>query len=277
MNLFHPLAMKSRLVLLWSFVFLVLGQAYVFAQFTYSTSGLLHSPSGEMQKDGTVMIVSNFLNRNNLPNDSYWGYNTFSYGINITFWKRLEIAYVCTLLKGKDDGSGWPESTWGKWANQDRHFSARFLLLDEGEFWTHMPSVVIGIHDPTTGAPTKGTPGYGDYIHSDVGGSGNGFFNKMYIAATKHFSVPYGKIGLHAGYQYNRRTDYPLNAPCFAVDFVPSFFTDSFIVPRFICEYDSRTFNMGFITTLWNNHFDVMFELQALKWFSWGFRYKVVL
>ena len=33
------------------------------AQLTYGTTGLLHAPSAEMQRDKTVMIGGNFLNK----------------------------------------------------------------------------------------------------------------------------------------------------------------------------------------------------------------------
>ena len=36
------------------------------AQFTNGVTGLLHMPNAEMQKDGTFVIGSNYLNKNNL-------------------------------------------------------------------------------------------------------------------------------------------------------------------------------------------------------------------
>ena len=55
------------------------------AQLTDGMTGLLHMPTAEMQKDGTVMIGGNFLNKHNLPNNRWWGYDTYNYFINITF------------------------------------------------------------------------------------------------------------------------------------------------------------------------------------------------
>ena len=37
------------------------------AQLTYGTTGLLHTPSAEMQKDKTVMLGANFLNKGQYP------------------------------------------------------------------------------------------------------------------------------------------------------------------------------------------------------------------
>ena len=97
------------------------------AQFTDSTTGLLSSPSAEMNDAGTFTITNNFLNQHILsPNG--WDYNTFGYGFGITFWSRLEVNYVCTLF-------------WGDWnpiatterqkimKNQDRHFYSEFFKL----------------------------------------------------------------------------------------------------------------------------------------------------
>ena len=36
------------------------------AQLTYGTTGLLHAPSAEMQKDKTVMLGANFMNSSNV-------------------------------------------------------------------------------------------------------------------------------------------------------------------------------------------------------------------
>lgn len=73
----------------------------IHAQFTTGVTGLLHMPSAEMQKDGTAVIGGNFLNKHNLPSDYWWGYNTYNYFVNITFFSRVEIAYVMTLVKGQ--------------------------------------------------------------------------------------------------------------------------------------------------------------------------------
>ena len=47
------------------------------AQLTYGTTGLLHAPSAEMQRDKTVMIGGNFLNKEITP--PTWYYHTYNY------------------------------------------------------------------------------------------------------------------------------------------------------------------------------------------------------
>ena len=56
-----------------------------------------------------------------------------------------------------------------------------------------------------------------------------------------------------------------------------SYFTWLLDNVNFIAEYDSRTFNMGFIASIWDNRFEAMFELQNMRWINFGLRYKLRL
>jgi len=241
------------------------------AQFTDSSSGLLQMPTAEMQESGTFMITNNYLNKHSLPT-SGWGYDTFAYGFSITFWDRLEVGYVCTIFDGKRKPN--PTERDLIMFNQDRHFLGRFQLLKEGEFgvWW-IPSVVVGISDPTTGSSEGG------YIDANVEGSGNGYFNRMYAAATKHFNTAWGEVGAHVAYQYNKRMDYPLNGPCAGVNWKPKWLCDRWLLDNvnLIAEYDSRTLNLGLVASVWNNHFEAMFEWQGCRWINFGLRYKIRL
>ena len=237
------------------------------AQLTDGISGLLHMPNAVMQKDATFIIGGNLINKHNIPSKSWWGdYNTYNYFLNITFLDRIEIAYICTLVQGKNNGF-WPESTWGKFVNQDRHFAGKLQLIKEGEWWKHMPSLAVGVSDPTTG-------GAYEYTDMSVSGSGNGFFNRWYIAMTKHFQLKgMGELGVHAAYLYNKRTDYPLNGPAFGLNFRPNFHKNL----NLIAEYDAKTINVGATYSLWADHFNFLFELQEGKYISAGLVYKVNL
>ena len=241
-----------------------IGKAY--AQVTDGMTGLLHMPNAEMQQDGTFMMGGNYLNWRKVPFiKSGYPYDTFNYYVNITFFKRLEVAYICTLMQGIPNG-GWPERTWGKYCNQDRHFAAKFLLTEEGQWWTHMPAIAVGVSDPTTGSG-------GDYLDMGVDGSGNGYFNRWYVAATKHFHLPYGELGTHVAYLYNQRTDYHLNGPAIGVNFRPTIHRNL----NFIVEYDAKTVKVGATYALGADHFNLMMELQEGKYLSAGLVYKVNL
>ncbi|MCQ2167246.1 MAG: YjbH domain-containing protein [Bacteroidales bacterium] len=227
-----------------------------------------------MQKDGTFMITNNWLNKNCLPpgkpSGLGWGYDTFSYGFSITFLSRVEIEYIGTIFDGKKVPSKEADDYWKIMFNQDRHFSVKFLVLKEGKLRSWVPSLAIGICDPVTGAGT------GDYIGSDVS-YGNGYFNRFYVVATKHFSTSFGELGVHAGYQYSLRNDYKINAPCVGVNWKPVWLENRYFFPNFILEFDSRTCNFGFVSSIWDDRFEVMFLLQNMQWISAGLRFKVCL
>ena len=211
------------------------------AQFTDSSTGLLQAPTADMQKSGTFMITNNYLNKNSLP-ASGWGYDTFAYGFSITFWDRLEVGYVCTIF----DGIRKPNATYrdSLMFNQDRHFTARVQLAREGDFGVSwLPAVVVGVSDPTTGSSANG------YIDANVEGAGNGYFNRMYVAATRHFDTPYGIVGASLSYQYNQRSDYRINGPAAGISWEPVWVQNAWILDKLnvIAEYDSRTFNIGVI------------------------------
>lgn len=246
-----------------------LGIGKIHAQLTDGMTGLLHMVNAEVQKDATFMLGGNFLNKHNLPNNRWWGYNTYNYYLNITFLDRIEITYICTLVQGKaGNGYHWPEYTYGKFVNQDRHFAGKIQLVKEGEWWKHMPAIAIGVSDPTTG-------GGSDYLDMNVSGSKfNGFFNRWFAAISKHFDIKrVGEIGIHATYLYNKRTDYPLNGPAFGVNFRPDFHRNLNI----IAEYDAKTINVGATYALWADHFNFLVELQEGKYLSAGLVYKVNL
>lgn len=238
-------------------------------QFWDSATGLLQAPSADMNKSGTFMITSNHLNKHSI-NESYWGYNTFSYGININLWSRVELGYVCVIFNGKKKEH--PTARDLIMINQDRHFNAKVLLLKEKEFGlSWLPAFAVGISDPTTAGGAK------DYSEQGVDGNSNGFFNRYYAVATKHFSTRVGIIGTHLGYQYNLRTDFPMNGPFAAIDWVPVWLNSRNFSLKTIAEYDSRTFNFGFIVSFWEDRFEAMVELMAMKWINAGIRYKLVL
>ena len=72
-------------------------------------------PTADMQKDKTVMLGGNVLDKH--PLSTYWNNKnytyTYNYYINVTIFPWLEVAYTCTLVKGVK-GNYWPEQTWGK-------------------------------------------------------------------------------------------------------------------------------------------------------------------
>lgn len=246
---------------------LLLGAAPVRAQFADCSTGLLQMPTGEVLPDGTFMFTTNYLNKHSLSPRG-WGYSTFQYGIYISLWNRVELGYVCTIFDGKRRPN--PSARDLIMINQDRHFTGRVALLREGDFgldW--IPGLVVGVSDPTTGS------GGGEYTTADVS-KGNGYFNRNFIVLTKHFQTSWGTVGAHAGYQFNPRKDYAINAPCAGVNWRPVWLQQRGILDdlNLIAEFDSRTVNIGFIASIWEGRFDAMFELQNFQWINFGLRFK---
>ena len=173
------------------------------SQFTYGTTGLLNMPTADMQKDKTVMLGGGRLNKYATP--YRWNYDTWNYYMNITFFPWLEVSYTCTVF---DEMRGTVHMI-----NQDRNFAARLRVWKEGWWKAWTPQLVVGVNDVTTG-------GEKDYTDLGVGGSGNGFYSRSFIAMTKHFCLPrLGELGAHVSYLHNERTDYRLDGVAAGVNF----------------------------------------------------------
>ena len=154
-------------------------------QALYGTSGLLHMPTADMQKDKTVMLGGNVLDKH--PLSTYWNNKnytyTYNYYINVTIFPWLEVAYTCTLVKGIHGSSYWPQQTWGRFTNQDRSFHFRLRAWKEGWWKPWTPQIVLGLDDPTSHEAYGGGA-----IKFDEDGMQNNHFTRYYLAATKHFS-----------------------------------------------------------------------------------------
>lgn len=246
---------KQKLCLVILFSLLLLPAR---AQLTYGTTGLLHAPSAEMQRDKTFMLGGNFLNQEITP--EFWNYHTYNYFLNITIFPWLEVAYTCTLLKAEALGLG--EYGYSGFTNQDRYFSVRLRAVREGQFWKHMPAVVIGSSDPFTSTGSVISPT-----------EGNGYFCRFYVAASKHIPIAgREEIGVHLSYLYNDRVEYKLNGFAGGITYNPSFLPEL----RVIAEYDSKDFALGASYLLFR-HLHLQFELQRMKYFSGGLTFKIHL
>ena len=247
-------------------------------QALYGTSGLLHMPTADMQKDKTVMLGGNVLDKH--PLSTYWNNKnytyTYNYYINVTIFPWLEVAYTCTLVKGVK-GNYWPEQTWGKFRNQDRNFSGRLRLWKEGWWKPWTPQIVLGANDALNNSWTEGSK-----IEMSSA-TANGFYSRYYLAVTKHLSMKeVGEWGLHLAYVYNRRKDYPLNGPAIGANFRFSLSPTSFINKainnlNLMAEYDSKSINCSFEYSFWKDYINAIVELNRCKYFSGGLVFKIHL
>ena len=259
--------------------FIITNSIICYAQYVYGTTGLLHMPTADMQKDKTFLLGASYLDKQATPNS--WPYNTYNYYINITFFTWLEISYTCTLNKGINNGY-WPEQTWGKFCNQDRQFSGRLRLWKEGWWKKWTPQIVLGANDPATNDKLY-NPDKDGYGITPTAGRGNGHWNRYYIAATKHFDIKsIGNLGIHAAYVYNERLDYHLNGPCIGANFqfnLPAENTWKKAINglNLMAEYDSRTINLGTSYSIWKDYINIIAEMTECKHLSGGVFFKIHL
>lgn len=237
------------------------------AQFTYGTTGLMHMPTADMQQDKTFMGGGGFLNKYATPDR--WSYNTWNYYINITFFPWLEVAYTCTIF---DEMRGTIHMM-----NQDRNFSGRLRLWKEGWWKDWTPQIVIGGNDVLHGSDRGGD------IGSFEGASiyGNTFYQRYYIAATKHLSWN-GNWGIHAAYVYSKRIGHQFNGTAIGIDYQFALPETSFLNKavnglNLMAEYDSKFVNIGAKYTLWKDHINIIGELRDCKHPSVGVFFKVHL
>ena len=250
---------------------LMMGSAYASAQFTYGTTGLLHAPSADMQQDKTFLFGGGYLDKQATP--SKWTYNTWNYYINITFLPWLEVGYMCTIF------NHWTRGGKVHMLNQDRSFHGRLRIWKEGWWKEWTPQIVVGVNDVTTGALKQA--GGNDYMDFDTSGDGNGYFNRWYLAATKHINW-YGIWGIHAAYVYNKRGKDKLNGPTFGVDYQFALaptngWAKAVNGLNLIAEYDSKFLNVGAKYSIWKDHINVVGELRDCKYPSVGVYFKVHL
>ena len=237
------------------------------AQFTYGTTGLLHMPTADMQRDKTFMFGGGYLNEHATP--KYWYYDTWNYYINITFFPWLEVGYTCNLFKAEH--LGLKPYGYSGFTNQDH---GRLRLWKEGWWKEWTPQIVVGVNDFTTGSGE-------DYLDMAVEGNGNGYFNRYYIAATKHLDW-YGQWRFHAAYVYNKRIRDKLNGPAFGVDYQFALAGEELWQKavnglNLMAEYDSKFVNIGARYTLWKDHINIVTELRECKHPSVGVYFKVHL
>lgn len=257
-----------RVKWLIAMVFLAFQTTAIAQQYT-GTTGLIHTPSAEMNKEGTARIGVHFLAKEFSPQS--FSYNTGTYYLSITPFSWIEIAYTCTLQKGSGrDANKNAEKKTGYYY-QDRYFSLKLRPLREGKYW---PAIAIGTNDPY-GTDEKKAKGD---VSADEGKSHNGdgksqYFCNYYIAATKHFSIKNNQIGLHAAYRkwkrdYNRKWNGLVGGityqPCFAKNL------------RVIAEYTGDDINVGADCLLWK-HLLLQASLQDGKYFSGGICFQMNL
>jgi len=225
------------------FIFILAGCVHVHfihAQPTAGTTGLLNTPTAEMQRDGTFMAGTTWLPKAMMPQE--WNYHTWNYYLNITFLPFLEVNYRCTLLKIQSTGK----------YNQDRSVSMRCRLLQEQRY---VPSLVTGVNDLYTSSK-----------------NGNQYFGAAYAVTTKTGSIGRSILKLSAGYGFAAFENSEMTGLFGGLSFSPGCLK----IVEFIMEYDSKVFNPGCSVILFD-HLRFMLFAYDLKYYAGGLTYKIYL
>jgi len=227
-------------------------------------TGLIHTPTAEMDTVGTARIGAHYLNHEMMPKcDNFtweiWEegepsgekhyYDTFSYYLSITPFRWVELSYICVAMA---EGPALKD-----YHSKDRHFSVKFNPLREGKWW---PSICIGASD---------------FVGSSLNPNrSQDFFCNYYLAASKHFNLGRGhQIAVHATYRYyqlqeNKRFQGLVGGITYSPGFAPNM--------RVIAEWDGCHINCGLDALFWR-HLRVQASLQDGRYFSAGLCFQCYL
>ena len=271
--------MGNKIIHLLLFVILLFTTLSVDAQALAGTTGLLHAPSADMQKDKTFLIGGNILH---LVPLRYFQYNeidyTFNYYVNITFFPWLEVGYTCTLNYAEHGSTYFPPQSWGKYTNQDRRFNARLRVWKEGWWKKWTPQIVLGFDDPASHDHYGGG-------NTKLDGTGmNNYFTRYYLATSKHFDFKnIGNLGIHLSYVMGKPIHVEhYDGMALGVNFrfnrTPDNLGNKLLNGiNLIAEYDALTFNVGGQYSIWKDHINLTAVLNDGKYFSGGIFFKVHL
>lgn len=211
------------------------------AQYTMGTTGLLNTPSAEMNETGRLMVGGNYLHEHMTP----FNYPTGNYFADLTFFSFLELTYRETLLK-RSYMTSKP-----KYQQQDRSISIKVQPLPEGKWW---PALAIGANDP-------------------IRSLGRNYYRSIYGVLTKHFLFGQHQLGVTVGYQGWTGKENPLNNGVFGgITYRPAFCPQVCLT----AEYDTREVNMGVTAQLWN-HVSLYAFTGGFECIAGGVRYECTL
>lgn len=264
------------------------------AQSVYGTTGLLHAPTADMQRDKTFMFGGSFINKNATPGKwrfNTYTYNTFNYYLNITILPWLEVGYNMILNQGIPNSTYWPKQTWKKNSNQDRSFHFRLRLWKEGWWKPWAPQIVLGSNDPVT----HDSYGGGDISLNSSGESGtNNYLTRWYLVVTKHFAIDeIGELGAHLAFNWGGaklEPEYKLTSV--GINFQFGLSDDGAFIKRTInglnlmaeiCpkpksqKEENEVMNIGLRYKIWRDYINLIMEMNECKYFIGGIQFKVHL
>lgn len=258
----------SKLIKTLVLAAMLFASQYAIAQQYTGMSGLIHTPSAEMDSAGVARIGAHFLNKHFMPNHKYWycdgkKYNTGDFYISITPFSWVELGFTMTLFKHKAN----PERPNDKdgYNSKDRYFSIKFQPLKEGKWY---PAVAIGANDFLSSGSIFANP-----FDKQDDNSVNSFWRNYYIALTKHLDLNMHQLGATVAYRYYTGVyNHCWQGVTAGITYRPTFARNF----RAIVEWTGCDVNFGIDCVLWR-HLMIQASLQNGKWPSAGLAYVVDL
>ena len=238
-TIYYSLKTIKRLPLYAIMIYSLFPFSLIHSQTLEGTTGLFFIPTAEMQKDGTVLIGANFVNKELV---SFSGYerNAFTPYFSFTFLPFVEMSGKITRLINSN------VSTQGI---GDRTISLRIRFISEGDYF---PSILVGLHD--LACVYGGT----EAIHN----------NALYLVGTKNFRLESNfltNISIHTGYGLDIIQARTHNF----VGIFGGIDLKLFNVLELMAEYDGNRPNGGFRLKLFN-HISILCGYLNYKYFSGG-------
>lgn len=229
-------ALSPKLILI---SFFLLTFSLIHAQTLEGTTGLFFIPTAEMQKDGTVLIGANFVDKTLI---SFSGYQSNAYTpfFSFTFLPFVEMGGKITrLINSNTDRQGIG----------DRTISFRLRFVEEGEY---LPGLLFGFHD------IAGVYGGDQAIRNSA----------LYFVSSKNFKVSskfLSNVSIHAGYGLDviKAQHHNFVWLFSGIDF--KFFN----MLELMSEYDGIHYNGGIRVKLFD-HVSLMAGWLRWKYFSGG-------
>ncbi len=200
------------------FVFVVSSlTTMLYGQQYTSTTGLIHTPSAEMNPTGTARVGGHYMSKLMMPRGMK--YDSWTHYVSVTPYKWIEIGYTAVL--------------YSNWIDKDRHFSIKIRPITEGKY---RPAIVIGADDPVGSS-------------FNVNKSASMFYSNYYAAASKHFNLNKIRLGAHLSYRHYFKE---LNSHDSGITAGVTLSPIQHKQLRVIAEYGASVVNIGADYYLWN-------------------------
>lgn len=217
------------------------------AQSLTGTTGLLFSPTAEMQDDGTFVLGTSYFSKRYLSYGDYQ-FDAMAGYVNLTFLPFLEVSfrYTYRFEEISDETRYFP----------DRMPSIRLRLIKEKK---NIPSIVLGIHD---------------FSSTDTG-----FFGARYLVFTKNIGI--NDLVLQPSLGYGSKTLLVDDSRIKNLDFIGVFGGINVSHEKvdwlsWMLEYDSRYWNTG-LRFFFFDRLQVMTVLRNMSTFEGNITYKIPL